>query len=384
LIVFETIWGGVMILQYKEFGRTGVKLSRLGFGTMRLPMTGEGEKSILDYEKSTLLFHKAFSLGVNYVDTAYFYCYDQSETAVGKAVNSWNGKIYVATKCPIHRVKQTDDFWRFLETQINRLNMDCIDFYHFHALNKNLFQEKALGLKLIDQANKAKEQGIIKYLSFSFHDSPEVMKEIADSGYFDSVLCQYNLLDRTNEEAMVYVASKGLGVAVMGPVGGGRLSSPSQVISQMTGTVNSTAEIALRFVLANPDVTVALSGMESMEIIEENATTASLDTPLNEEERSAIQKVLEQHEKLAQLYCTGCKYCLPCPQGIDIPYLFQLMNYHRVYGLTDYARESYAKIGRQDKGKKADACIRCSTCEKKCPQKIEITRQMKEVAEALG
>jgi uncharacterized protein len=226
----------------------------------------------------------------------------------------------------------------------------------------------------------------VKHISFSFHDKPENMIKIIDTGFFETVLCQYNMLDRSNEQAINYAHEKGLGVIVMGPVGGGRLGAPSEVIKKLIpGGAKSNAELALRFVTANPNITCALSGMGSMSMVEENVQTASNGLQLSDTEIIAVNAEMEQNKKLSELYCTGCNYCMPCPQDINIPLNFQLMNYKRVYDLTEYAREEYKKIGTVDwmKGKRADECIECGLCEEKCPQKIMIRKQLKETAEAL-
>lgn len=173
----------------------------------------------------------------------------------------------------------------------------------------------------------------------------------------------------------------------MGPVAGGRLAVSSKTIQELLeGRQASTPELALRFVLAHPGVSCALSGMNTVEMVEENVKAASLETPLAADELQRINLALEENERLADLYCTGCDYCMPCPQEVNIPLNFRLMNYHRVYGLTEYAKNQYLKIGTTEelKGKKADECIECGQCEDKCPQHIEIRKQLRETALALG
>jgi len=266
--------------------------------------------------------------------------------------------------------------------------VDYIDFYHMWGINWDTYVNK-IDVKNgpLQAAFKAREEGLIKHISFSFHDKPENMIKIIDTGNFETVLCQYNLLDRSNEEAIAYAKEKGLGVVVMGPVGGGRLGSPSEVIRNLLpGKVSSSPEVALRFVLSNPGVSCALSGMSTIEMVEENARIASNESPLSEAEVAAIKASMEENRRMAELYCTGCNYCMPCPQEVNIPLNFQLMNYHRVYGLTEHAREQYKKIGTVDwmKGKKAEECVECGLCEEKCPQKLKIREQLKETAKALA
>ena len=353
-------------MQYRKFGNTGIEISTLGFGAMRLPeiQVKDGSWHIHE-EKAIATIHRAFELGVNYIDTAYGYCHGNSEATVGKALKGWRDKVYVSTKMPTWLVEKTGDYRRFLEEQLSRLDVDYIDFYHFHALSKERLDNFVLKYQLLDEAAKAKEEGLIKHISFSFHDEPHVLKEIVDIDIFSSLLCQYNLLDRANEDAIRYAHSKGLGVVIMGPVAGGRLAASSPAIQGLMGDrAVSTPELALRFVLANPHVGCALSGMTDMDMVVENSKAVSLATPLTEEELNKINLALEENKKLADLYCTGCDYCMPCPNGVGISKNFRLMNYHRVYGLTDYARQEYQKLGVDgNKDGKAEDCIECGICE---------------------
>jgi uncharacterized protein len=373
-------------MQYREFGNTGVKISTLGFGAMRLPNKNINGKNVFDVEESIKIMHRAYELGVNYFDTAPYYCDSQSEEIVGKAIKGFRDKIYLSTKNPIEDASG-DHYRERLESSLKKLDVDYIDFYHMWGINWKDFEEKIL-LKNgpLSAAIRAKEEGLIKHISFSFHDKPENMIKLIDTGYFETVLCQYNLLDRSNEAGIAHAKEKGLGVVIMGPVGGGRLGAPSQIISNLLpGKITSSAEIALRFVMTNTNVTCALSGMGSLEMVEENARVASNVSSLSPEELVAINASMDQNKKLAELYCTGCNYCMPCPNEVNIPLNFQIMNYHRVYELTDYAKEEYKKIGTVDwlKGKNAEACIECGICEEKCPQKIQIRKQLKETAEVL-
>jgi hypothetical protein len=371
---------------YKDFGNTGAKVSALGFGAMRLPMIQRDGKSYVDEDKAIEVIHRAFELGVNYIDTAPYYCEGQSEIAVGKALKGYRDKVYLSTKNPIEDASY-DNWMKRLEKSLNKLDVDYIDFYHMWGIDWKTYSEKIdVPNGPIKAALKAKEQGLIKHISFSFHDKPEYMAKLIDTGYFESVLCQYNLLDRTNEEAIAYAHEKGLGVVIMGPVGGGRLGAPSPIIQNMLGgKVKSTAEMALRFVLANNNVSIALSGMSTIEMVEENAKVASIKGTLTEDEKVKVQEMMAENKKLEELYCTGCNYCMPCPQGINIPYIFRLMNYNRVYGLKEYAMEKYKNLKTEgnENGKDASYCIECGSCESKCPQHLKIIQQLKDTNKAL-
>lgn len=366
---------------YRDYGNTGIKLSALGFGAMRLPEAELNGKKQIDEDKAIEAIHRAFELGVNYIDTAYFYHDGYSEVLVGKAIKGLRDRIYLSTKSPGHLVKKAGDYRRILEEQLTRLQVDYVDFYYFHGIGYQTFIETDERSGWIKEAEQAKSEGLIKYITFSFHAPPQEMIGLIDLGIFSGVLCQYNFLDRSNEEAIAYARSKGLGVAIMGPVGGGRIAGlPEKIRRELNLPVESNVELALRFVLANPNVTCALSGMGSLQMVEENARYAGNAEPLKPEEIEAINNLMQKYRKLADLYCTGCKYCLPCPKGIDIPSIFSFYNYYKVYELKDYARENYAGFGKSPwlPEVKADACIQCGACEKKCPQKIKIREQLKE------
>ncbi len=376
-------------MQYTEFGRTGIQVARLGFGCMRFPSREVDGKKVFDEEESIRMMHRAMELGVNYFDTAPGYCEKQSEIIVGKALKGRRDKVYLSTKYPSEEASG-DDLERKLETSLKKLDTDYIDFYHMWGISLKTFVER---LDTPDgpmaRARKLRDAGVIRHISFSFHDAPENMIEIIQrgEGVFASVLCQYNLLDRANEDAIAYAHEQGLGVTIMGPVGGGRLGAPSKVIQDLLpGKVQSSAEMALRFVMNNRNVNIALSGMSSMDMVEENAAVASNMEPLTPEEEARIAASLEENRRLADLYCTGCNYCMPCPKGINIPEIFKMMNYHRVYGLTKFARDNYARIGKEPwlNFQNAAACVQCGACEKKCPQHLHIREQLRAAHEALG
>jgi predicted aldo/keto reductase-like oxidoreductase len=213
----------------------------------------------------------------------------------------------------------------------------------------------------------------------------EILKQ--SEGVLESVLCQYNLLDRNKESGLALAREMGLGTVVMGPVGGGRLGAPSQVIRELLpGKVQSSAEVALRFVLANQNINIALSGVSNIEQLEENAAIAGNTSALSAAELSTIKAMMQENERLAGLYCTGCKYCMPCPKGVNIPEIFTIMNYHRVYKITDFARKTYAEIGKTPwrKYENASACVQCGVCEGKCPQSLPIREQLKETHRVLA
>jgi predicted aldo/keto reductase-like oxidoreductase len=367
-------------MQYRDFGNTGLKISALGFGSMRLPE----KDGHVEQDKAIEMIRRAFELGVNYIDSAYFYNNHESEIVVGKALKGWRDKVTVSTKNPDSSAEA--DKWRsVLDEQLKKLDVDRIDVYHFHGINWNVFEEKMTRPNgCLKAARKAQDEGLFTHLSFSFHDKPENLIRLVDTGEFTSVTCQYNLLDRANEPGIARAHEQGMGVVIMGPVGGGRLGSPTpELMELLPAGTSSSAEIALRFVLSNPNVSCAISGMENLQMVEENCATASREEPLSAEERATIVAAFEEKKKLADLYCTGCGYCMPCPHGVDIPANFSLMNTYRIYGLLDHAREEY-QGWRTDEKHTAAFCQECEECEPKCPQKIPIIAQLKETEEALG
>ena len=374
-------------MQYRPFGSTGANISTLGFGCMRLPEIQKEDGSWeVDQEKTDAMLMRAYELGVNYFDTAFYYCHSNSEIAIGKALKPIRDKVYISTKCPLELVKEPGDFRKTLMESLRKLDTPYVDFYHFWGINQKTFDEKIVPMGLIAEAQKLKEEGLIRHISFSFHDSPEALKHIIDNGEgLESVLLQYNLLDRANEEMIQYAAKKGLGVVVMGPVGGGRLAAPTELAAKLGTEAVNTYELAFKFVLGNPGVCCALSGMQTIDMVEQNAKVASLENPMSEEEWRRVGESLENLKKFSELYCTGCGYCQPCPKGINIPRIFQAYTYQNVYGLTELAKNTWNGYLNDQKnpGVHPDACVNCGYCERKCPQHLQVRELLKKVSGVL-
>ena len=375
-------------MQYRKLGNTGVEVSALGFGCMRLPeYQDENGNWHIEQEKVNEMLLRAYDLGINYFDTAPYYCHHNSEIAVGKALAPIRDKVYISTKCDLGKVTCNDDYEASLEKSLRKLGTDYVDFFHFWGINQKEFDQKIVTLGLLDRAKELKAKGKIRHISFSFHDTPEVLKYIIDNGDgLETVLLQYNLLDRANEEMMSYARSKGIGVLVMGPVGGGRLAAPTE-LSQKLGSGNlHTYELALRFVLGNKDVCCALSGMQTTEMVEQNIAIASLPEPMSETQWKKAGQSLENLKKFSELYCTGCAYCQPCPKGINIPKIFQAYTYHNVYGLSELAKKTYLGYVNNEKepGATISDCIGCGKCESNCPQHLQIRELLKMVDEKLS
>ena len=361
---------------HRELGRTGYRVSQLGFGAMRLPLVGEGEDARIDREKAIPMIHRAFEGGLNYIDTAVNYCNRDSQRVVGEALKGWRDRIVVSTKN--HEYEDEKVWWQHLEDSLERLQVDYIDIYNHHGINWKRYTEN-VEPKVSKWMRRAKDQGLIKHICASFHDSNENLIKLIGTGYVESITLQYNILDRQLEEGIALAHERGIGIVVMGPVGGGRLGVSSPVLEGLVPGVGRVPELALRFVLSNPNVTLALSGMSTMQHVEENLATASDQISLNDSDRRAIQEHLERLKSMADLYCTGCGYCVPCPQEVNIPRIFQKYNEARVYGLWEQATAAYASLREQ-----AEACAECGECEDKCPQHIPIPEQLKQAREALA
>lgn len=363
-------------MRYSTLGNTGMNVSALGFGCMRLPMNGD----TVDRNKSTPLLRRAYELGVNFFDTAIGYCKGDSQAAVGEAVEPFRDKVYLSTKN--HHHTATPDEWRkHLENSLRFLRTDYVDVYNHHGINWKRFTENLDPEKdgLTKAMLAAKEEGLIRHAAFSFHGPADDLKKLADTGYYETVILQYNLLDQANAEAIHYLAEKGMGVVVMGPVGGGRLGIPSEAIKELTGgAAASTVEAALRFVWAHPGVNVALSGMQTVQMLEENVRIAENTEPFTEKQTAALNDLVEQRKKKSGLYCTGCNYCVPaCPSGISIPQQLELLNQVRIFGLRDSAKQRYTSPWAVKV--KATECIACGKCIEKCPQNIDIPARLREV-----
>ena len=359
---------------YREYGKTGIKVSSLGFGCMRFPES---------QEETTEMVRYAIDNGVNYFDTAFGY--PGSEEKLGKALkDGYRDKIYISTKNPLWEGADIDSWKKRLEISLERLQTDHIDFYHIiHSMEWKQYDEFLMKDNNLNEILKYKEQGVIRHVVFSCHDKPENVIKILDTGVFEGMLVQYNIINRDYEEPIAYAHEKGCGVIIMGPVAGGILGvSGNKGFAGKLGGI-STPALAIRFVLSNPNVTVALSGMASLSMVKENIATTSKDPKLSEEEMDKVLNAAKELKTLSDLYCTGCRYCMPCPKGIDIPSNFWAYNVSNVYGADDVAKNHYFNfiMHKDDKGKTKgpENCVGCGACMKKCPQKLDIPKQLAQV-----
>lgn len=382
-------------MRYRPFGKLGFQVSALGFGAMRLP-TSDGK---IDEAEATRMLHYAIDRGVNYVDTAYPYHEGTSEAFVGRALRGgYREKVTLATKLPSWEVRSASDFDKYLIEQLKRLELEQVDLYLLHSLNKNSWPKlRALGVR--EWAEKAIAAGRFRHLGFSFHDDLETFKQIVDDYNWTMCLIQHNYMDVENQagtRGLQYATSKGLAVAIMEPLLGGKLVDPPPSIQSLwdrAGSGRTPVGWALQWLWNQPEVSVVLSGMSTMEQVKENvvlADTAAVGL-LTPQELALYDQVRARYRELTVIPCTNCRYCLPCPQGVDIP--ANLGNYNEgiMYEKPDSARGQYEwwkyaceVAGVVERDVRAAQCVQCGECEDKCPQGIPIGRWMSTIHSVLG
>ncbi len=380
-------------MRHTTLGNTGMKISVLGFGAMRLPSLPGGKA---DLENAVPLIRRGLDLGINYIDSAYVYHEGTSEVVVGQAIKGYDrSQVYIATKIRVEKEEDARaDIWRAkFEESLRRLDVSYVDVMQIHGLKWEQYAGHAARPGMaVELLHRLKDEGLVRHIGFSSHDDPANIIKLIETGHFESILVQYNYLDRHNEPAIAAAAEHGMGVIVMGPVGGGRLITGKRVDGPLNGGGGSTARLALRFVWSNPAVSLALSGMGALAQVEENAAVAGEPMEMGEGERFQVAQLAGEAQALVELYCTGCGYCLPCPNGVNIPENFRYLNWLRVWGLDQQARDAYARLTGADvdttwagriSGHNAAACLACGECEPKCPQGIAIADRLAEAAEAL-
>ncbi len=364
-------------MEYRQLGKTGLTVSVLGFGAMRLPLVDEMTRFLpdadvqVDIPLASAMLHTAFECGVNYVDTSPVYCQGRSEAALGEAIKGWRDKLIIATKNPDYGTDEKA-WWANLDQSLTRMQINYIDVYFHHGLNWQKYTE------VVDPIQsrwmmRAHDQGMIRHIAASIHDTPEHTQRIIDTGYVEVVLLPYNLLDRKLEGVIAHANAKGLGVAVMNPLARGRMGTdlPAGTLRHMAPHARWWSEMALQFVWSHPGVSVALSGMMSLQDVEHNL--ASTECPgISEVQRQRLIVWAESFAGTKVVPCTECGYCTPCPQGVNIPRVFSY--YNDAHGLNgwDAASRGYQRWDGWSPGKQPVACIACGQCTPKSPQGIAI------------
>ncbi len=367
-------------MQYRKFGSLDWEVSALGFGAMRLPILDDNSGKINEPLATEMIRH-AIDSGVNYVDTAYPYHQEQSEPLVGRVLkDGYRDKVKLATKMPCWKVKEADDFDRLLEEQMTRLDVDYIDFYLLHALSKGSWR-KVKALDVFTWAEKKMSEGLFGHLCFSFHDEYPVYKSIIN-GYDNWTMAQiqYNFMDvdyQAGRKGLKLAADRGLAVVVMEPLRGGRIAKnpPPAPVAEVWAKSDrdwTPAAWAFHWLWDQPEVSVTISGMNTMDDVKENLVTASTASvgSLTEEDHGLIREARKVYGSLAPIPCTECEYCLPCPSGVAIPRIFNLYNDAVAYDAWGHARWAYKNMISSKA--RADNCVECGECEAVCPQNIQI------------
>jgi predicted aldo/keto reductase-like oxidoreductase len=391
-------------MQYRKMGSLDWKVSALGFGCMRLPSKRFPPGP--NKNEAIRVIRRGIDLGINYVDTAWMYHLGASEKILGEALlDGYRERVKVATKLPTMMVRSADDFDKFLQKQLQKLQVKTIDVYLFHHLNKSEFA-KIQKLKLLEKMEKAKAEGLINHIGFSFHDTLPVFKEIIDFYPWEMCQIQYNYMDtgiQATREGLRYAAEKNIAVVIMEPLKGGFLANPPAAAKSLMESApiqRSPVEWALQFLWNQPEISTVLSGMGSMQMVEENAAAADRSgiNSLSSVEVELLDKIAGIYRQKIAVPCTACKYCMPCPYGVNIPFNFaQINNAAMKEGaisnkvLQLLIRRGYGRLAKTPEELKqkpndgnASLCRKCNACVPKCPQSIAIPDELEKVHAVLG
>jgi len=372
-------------MQYRK-DRKGNDISVLGYGCMRFTKQGTG----IDIKKADVELMAAYNQGVNYYDTAYIY--PGSEEALGTILknNGIREKVYVATKLPHYLIKSVEGAEKIFNEELKRLKTDYIDYYLMHMLTDLDTWNNLLKMGLGEWIEEKLKSGKIRNIGFSYHGSTDKFKELIDAYDWDFCQIQYNYMDETSQagrEGLCYAASKGIPVVIMEPLRGGRLVDllPTPAKKLFENVETTPAELAFRWLMDQKEVTCVLSGMNSLDMVNENVAIAKKATPghFSDEDRALVEAVKGKIMETVKVGCTGCAYCMPCPAGVDIPVTFRC--YNEVYSeAKSGARHEYMQCTAFRKNQSsASQCIGCGKCEQHCPQHIEIRKELKNAVAVL-
>jgi len=363
----------------------GITTSLLGFGTMRLPLTSD-EK--IDEPLAERMIDKAIASGVNYIDTAYPYHNGDSEPFVGKVLKKYERKsFYLATKLPQWYINSIEDAKRIFEEQLKRLDTEYIDFYLLHSMTGEVFDKMVL-LGVVSYLEEMKAKGKIRYLGFSFHSSYEDFEKIITFRYWDFCQIQYNYIDteeQAGERGYALTEKLEIPLVIMEPVKGGALATLSPDLEEQLKLLNPEAtpsSYALRWVGSHPNVKVVLSGMSTMDQVDDNLNTFKNFKMLSNQERTMLEQLRDTLISRSGNGCTGCRYCLPCPSGVDIPMCFKMWNQYRMFQNYNVIKVNWEHMVNQES--KPNACKECGRCETFCPQHISIRENLKKVQTELS
>jgi len=368
-------------MQYRAFPKIpGLAVSTLGFGAMRLPVVN-GDPARIDEAAATGLVHDAIRAGVNYLDTAFVYHGGESELFLGRALRGgWRAKVQLATKCPVWEMKAEADFERVLNLQLEKLGTDRIDFYLLHALAAGRW-EKVMALGGTRALERARQDGRIGHLGFSFHGPLDDFKAIVDAYDWEFAQIQLNYLDQDFQAGLPglrHAEARRVGVVVMEPLRGGALAAVPKKVRELLGRSGRTwapSEWALRWALAQSGVVTVLSGMGRPEEVAENVAVAAAAGPLRADELARLEEVRAFYQARMAVPCTSCGYCQPCPNGVAIADVFNAWNSGRMFEDQAQAAFRYRRF-QLESGSGADRCEECGDCEPRCPQHIAIAENL--------
>ncbi|HIU25055.1 MAG TPA: aldo/keto reductase [Candidatus Copromorpha excrementigallinarum] len=374
-------------MEYRTL-KTGEKVSLLGLGTMRLPLAEDGS---VNEKEAIELIRAAMDSGINYVDTAYTYHGGNSEKILGKALkDGYRERVILADKMPIWLAKDEEAMRKIFDRQFERLDTDIIDMYLVHNITVPIWK-RVKKLNLLPFLEEKKAEGKIKHIGFSFHDKFQLFEEVIDAFPWEFCQIQLNYMDKDFQagvKGLKYAASKGLSVIIMEPLKGGRLTNsipPSvEKLFSEAAVKRSPAQWAFKWLAAMPEVSLMLSGMSDRKQLEANVEIMSMKDLclLTEEEAAMIDRVSDEYNKLVKYSCTGCQYCMPCPQKLEIPKLIGHYNDWFIYDKNPSTAMEY-RTWIPD-GRHASDCIGCGACEEKCPQSLPIREALKKTAELFG
>lgn len=372
------------MMEMRKMEKLGAEVSLLGFGCMRFPTNAEGK---IDRELAEAMMDKAIAAGVNYIDTAYPYHGGESELFVGEVLKKYDrDSFYLATKLPLWAVHSLEDVDKLFNEQLSKLQTDYVDFYLMHAMNRDKWHNM-LELGVVKRLEELKAEGKIRYLGFSFHDSYEAFEEIINYRDWDFCQIQLNYMDVNAQAGMKgykLAEEKQVPLVIMEPIKGGMLANYGGDIADVFHALDkdaSFASFALRWVATLPNVKVVLSGMSTMEQVDDNLKTFGNFKPMSEEELATVDKVVDILNNRVQNGCTGCSYCMPCPAGVNIPKNFRIWNTYHMYQNYNAVRWNW-EIEMPD-NERANKCIECGKCEAICPQALNIREDLKRVMEDL-